>query len=204
MQHIFFSDFSGWNNVYLKIFCIIKTYCGVVYPPKIFFIKLTKSHISSLIVRIFFELVWLWTILLLYVKQLNGSLIPHFRRWFLPPKNHFGHVKKNTCRLVFRVLQHMCQCTKSERDTYLGFLASCVCWHLPNPRSEAVLYAASTWMSVPHSFFLYFLLYICTFIISVVKEILISPFYFFFALFGLGSQDLYIYIIYLYKVVEVP
>ena len=50
-----FPDFSGWNNVCLNIFCIIKTYCGVVYPPKIFFIKFKESRISSLIVRIFVE-----------------------------------------------------------------------------------------------------------------------------------------------------
>ena len=53
----FFPDFPGSNNICLKFFCTIKTYSGVLYPPKIFFIKLTKSHISSLIVRIFFELV---------------------------------------------------------------------------------------------------------------------------------------------------
>ena len=80
---------SVWKFLY-----IIKTSCEIVYPPKIFFIKLTKSHISSLIVRIFFKLVWVWKILLLYVKKLNGYLVPHFSRVTLPPTNHFGHVKK--------------------------------------------------------------------------------------------------------------
>ena len=122
MQHIFFPVFSGCNHAHLEMFCIIKSYCGVVYPPKIFLIKLTKLHFSSFIVRKLFELVWLWKILLLYVKQLNGYLVPHLSGWFLPTQNHFGHVRKNTCRLVSRVLQHMWDRRKSEGDTYLLFL----------------------------------------------------------------------------------
>ena len=42
MQHILFPDFSGLNNVCLEIFCIIKTYCGVVYPPKNLFYQFDK------------------------------------------------------------------------------------------------------------------------------------------------------------------
>ena len=53
------------------------------------------------------------------IKWLSGTGL--FRGDFYPLKPFWAR-KKNTCRLVFRVLQHMCERTKSEGDTYLGFL----------------------------------------------------------------------------------
>ena len=89
MQYIFFPVSSGCNHARLEMFRIIKSYCGVVYPPKIFLIKLTKSHSSFFIVRTLFEFVWLWKILLLYVKQLNGYLVPHFSGVVITPSKPF-------------------------------------------------------------------------------------------------------------------
>ena len=37
-----FPVFSGCYHAHLEMFCIIISYCGVVYPPKIFLIKLKK------------------------------------------------------------------------------------------------------------------------------------------------------------------
>ena len=113
--YIFSSFFSGCNHARLEMFCIIKSYCGVAYPPKIFLIKLTKSHFSFFIVRTSFELIWLWNILLLYVKQLNGYLVLHFSGVvFTPLKPFWAHKKKYLPLSVSNTTTYMWDWIKSE------------------------------------------------------------------------------------------
>ena len=97
----FFPVFSGCYHARLEMFCIIKSYCRVFYPPKIFLIKLTKSHFSPFIARTLFELVWLRNILLLYVRQWNGYLVPHFSGVVFTPSKPFWACKKKYVSLSF-------------------------------------------------------------------------------------------------------
>ena len=84
-----------------------------------------KITFLSFIVRTLFELVWLWKILLLHVKQLNGYLVPYFSGVVFTPSKPFCARKKKYLSPSFRVLPHMRDWRKSEGNTYLMFL---VCW----------------------------------------------------------------------------
>ena len=55
------------------------------------------------------------------IKWVFGTAL--FGDDFCPPNTVMG-TQKNTCCLVFRVLQHMCERTKADGDTYSGLLVS--------------------------------------------------------------------------------
>ena len=92
VQHIFYPVFSGCNHARLEMFCIIKNYCGAVYPLKIFLMKLTKSHFSSFIVRTLWKIVIVKdSVIIQYVKQLKWVFgVTLFGGGFHPLKTILG------------------------------------------------------------------------------------------------------------------